>query len=101
MHSTLQSCRACISGLIGAGRVSPCAGRLLSAELRLLMGLRDRDYMQDEGGEEKGSRYDHEAHEAKYGDFLTKRQGQNRKLIIVFLVVIVVIVAVAILSSMK
>ena len=65
------------------------------------MGLRDRDYMQDEGGEEKGRRYDHEAHEAKYGDFLTKRQGQNRKLIIVFLVIIAVILALAIFSSMK
>ena len=65
------------------------------------MGLRDRDYMQDEGGEEKGRRYDHEEHEAKYGDFLTKRQGQNRKVVIVFLLVIAVIVALAIFSSMK
>ncbi|HEY5915048.1 MAG TPA: hypothetical protein VJA21_31020 [Verrucomicrobiae bacterium] len=65
------------------------------------MGLRDRDYMQDEGGEERGRRYDHAAHEAKYGDFLTKRQRGNRKLIVVFLVVIAAIVALAILTSSK
>ncbi len=65
------------------------------------MGLRDRDYMQDEGGEERGRRYDHDAHEAKYGDFLAKPQRGNRKLIIVFLVVIAAIVALAILTSSK
>ncbi|HWW01427.1 MAG TPA: hypothetical protein VNZ64_17150 [Candidatus Acidoferrum sp.] len=65
------------------------------------MGLRDRDYMQDEGAEERGRRYDKDADEAKYGDFHTKRQSQNRKLIIFFLVVIAAIVALAILTSSK
>jgi hypothetical protein len=65
------------------------------------MGLHDRDYMQDEGGEQRGRRYDHDSHEAKYGDFLTKRQSQNRKLTIIFLVVIAVVVALVILTSSK
>ncbi len=65
------------------------------------MGLRDRDYMQDEGGEERGRRYDDEAREAQYGSFLAKRQKQNRKLIIIFLIAVAVIVALAILTSAK
>ena len=65
------------------------------------MGLRDRDYMQDEGGEDRGRRYDDEAREAQYGGFLSKRQKQNRKLIIVFLIVIAVILLLAILTSKK
>jgi hypothetical protein len=47
------------------------------------MGLHDRDYMKDQGGEERGRRYENEAQEAKYGSFMAKCQRQNRKLIIV------------------
>ena len=65
------------------------------------MGLRDRDYMQNEGGEERGRRYDDEAREAEYGSFRAKRQGQLRKLVVVFLVAIAVVVVLAILGAKK
>ena len=65
------------------------------------MGLRDRDYMQDDSGEERGRRYDDEVQEAEYGGFRARRQGQNRKLVIILLVAIAVLVTLGILSTSK
>jgi hypothetical protein len=61
------------------------------------MGLKERDYMQDQGGEERGRRYDREADEARYGGFRSQRQAQLRKLVIIVPIVIAVLVALALL----
>ena len=63
------------------------------------MGLRDRDYMQDSGGEERGRRFDDEAREAEYGSFTAKRQKQLRKVALTFLIVILVIGALVLITS--
>ncbi len=63
------------------------------------MGLRDRDYMQDDGGEERGRRFEEQAQEAEYGSSRAKRQAHLRKLAIFFLVLICVLVAIAVLTS--
>ena len=65
------------------------------------MALKDRDYMQDDDGEDRGRRYDDEAREAEFGTFRKKQQGQLRKLVIIFLIAIAVVLAVAFLTSSK
>ena len=65
------------------------------------MALRDRDYMKDDGGEERGRSYDDEVREAEFGGFRARRQAQNRKLVIILLVAIAVLVTLGILSTSK
>ena len=65
------------------------------------MGLRDRDYMRDAGGEDRGRRYEDEAREAEYGSFQAKRQAQFRKLVLFALIATAAIVALAVLTSNK
>ena len=65
------------------------------------MGLRDRDYMKKQPGDEDFRRYEKEVFDAEYGQADSQRSARLRKLVIAFVVLILLVIVVGALVSSR
>ncbi len=63
------------------------------------MGIRDRDYMKRQPGDEDYRRYEQESQEVEYGDYAAKRKANIRRTIIIFLIILVAVFTAAVLFT--